>query len=112
MSYTKGVLVEDEFLTASVAQIGSYAVPANTITEIHSITLHNTNTVAEVVTLHYVPSAGSATGTNRKLVKTLAADETWTWNPYHYLSSGSQIHAGSTTLNKVNIRVDGAEVTQ
>ena len=112
MAYIKKALVVDEYLTGSTTQIGGYAVPANTTTEVHSVTLHNTNTSAEVVLLYYVPSAGAAGGDNKKLAKTLAPDETFEWSPYHYLTAGDQFHGSSTTASKVNIRIDGAEVTQ
>ena len=112
MALTKKLLVGNEQLAAAAAQLGSYAVPANTTTEIHSIILHNTNTTAEKVILYLVPSAGSATDANKVLAKTLAADETWEWNPYVYMSTGYQIHGATDTASEVSVHVYGAEITQ
>ena len=58
-------MVDGSLLTNVAATY--YTSPANTVTYITNVSLTNTDTVARTVTLHLVPSAGSATAANRIL---------------------------------------------
>lgn len=56
------LLVAGSQLTASAATY--YTVPANTITTISAMTMTNTTATARTVTVHLIPSGGSASASN------------------------------------------------
>jgi len=105
-------------LTAADAQLGSsstllYTVPASTKAHLKTITLHNTNTSTEAVELNLVASGISASDANKFLDISLEASETIEWSPSFpfTLEAAATVYGVSTTASKVNVKIDGAEVT-
>lgn len=78
MALQRTRLTDPAFLAAAAAAV--YTNPAATKTHVRGFLLHNTDSAAVIVTLHFVPASGGAVGTaaagNRILKVSLAADET------------------------------------
>jgi hypothetical protein len=105
-----------------IAYVGStaasiYANAASTITLVVGISLHNTNTTAEVVQVYNVPDSGGSLGTagngNRFLKVTLQADESlFVEIPYGIIltDTNDSLQAVTTTASKVTVMVHGDKI--
>ena len=74
---------------------------------IKKVTFYNSNTVAETITLHLVPSGGSASATNMLInARSLATLETWECYEAEgqCLLGGGMIQCLSSTASKINIQ--------
>lgn len=80
MAYTHGRLVSSGITTISDSVGAVVTNDSGETTYIRLIVIHNTNTTAETVLLHYVPDNAAAVGTaadaNKIWEKSVTADET------------------------------------
>lgn len=110
MAVTPKKLFDPQMLTGSAATY--YTVPANTKTLIKKLTLTNTDSVARTITLHLVPTGGSASATNMILdargVATLDTLEAFEVEG-QLLNAGDTIQALASTTSVVNIQASGVE---
>lgn len=89
--------------------------PADTVTYIKGVTLHNTGATPEVVELYFVPdstgSAGSAATANRCYKATIASEDTvlfeWPGLGICLAQDGDSLQGKSTTAATVNIMLHG-----
>jgi hypothetical protein len=111
MAVTPRTFSESTQLTASAATYVAAVVGAKIM--IDKFTVYNSDTVPRTVTVHMVPSAGTAGATNIILVKTLQTGETYTCPEVvgHVLEPGAFIQALASTAAVVNLRVSGRLVS-
>lgn len=106
-------LSEIAYVSDTAAAIYSKTVSGNTY--VRSLILHNTNSTAEIVSIHAVPdnagSAGTAADVNRMFNIELVADETSIIEfPYPgilLVDVGDTIQASTTTASKVTVQIYG-----
>lgn len=115
MAITRGRLANIATVANSAGSV--YSNPASTKTFISGITLHNSNTTAELVTVHNVPdstgSLGTAAAGNRILRVSLDPNQTIT---YSFPGDGivledtnDSIQAVTTTDSVVTIMIHGTK---
>lgn len=111
MAVTPRTFSESTPLTAAAATYVAAVVGAKIM--IDKFTLYNTDTSPRTVTVHMVPSAGTAAPGNIVLVKTLQAGETYTCPEVvgHVLEPGAFVQALASTTLVVNLRVSGRLVS-
>lgn len=101
-------------LTA-VTQLGTtistvYTVPSSTTTIIKQILLANVTSSAATATIHFVPSAASASASNKIFGEiTISANSTQLIDMSAVLPTGATIQALAGTATTVNIHVSGVE---
>lgn len=105
-------LTELLYVAATVGSI--YTNAAATKSFVRGFVLHNTNTTAEVVQLHWVPdssgSLGTAATSNRFFYASLAANETLLVElpfPFIMTDTNEAIFGVTTTASKVTVAVLG-----
>lgn len=106
-------LVSGVLLTGSAATY--YTTPAGTQTRISNLCCTNTDTVPRTVTIHLVPSGGTADTTNRiASARNLAPGETWVCMAAvnQTLGAGATIQALASTTSVVNMVASGVEIVQ
>jgi hypothetical protein len=105
-------LVPGSTLTNALATY--YTCPASTQVTVKKVSFTNNDTSPRTITLHYVPSGGSADATNL-IVKagTLFPGETWSPPDCvgHVLEAGGFIRAVCSANSAVNIMVSGVEIS-
>ena len=107
-----------EITTIATAAASVYANPADTVSYVTHIVLHNTNTTEEDVELWNVPDSAASVGTaadaNRFWADTLAANETvFLEIPKIGLvleDTNDSIQAVTDTASKVTIQIFGSKV--
>lgn len=109
MAVTVKELIPGTLLTASLVTL--YTAPANTTARANEILLCNTDTVARTVTVHIIPSGGSASAANTifKAI-TVDASETRTLGLDQVFPAGSFVQASADSASVVSIRLSGVEV--
>lgn len=104
-------LVPSTILGASVGTL--YTVPAVTRAVIQKATATNLDTVARTITVHLVPSGGSASDTNA-ILKAYPVPAAFTLDlpdlGSHVLEPGSTIQALASVASMCSLRVSGVEV--
>jgi hypothetical protein len=98
-------------LTATAATY--YTAPANTKCVVKRLTFTNTDTVPRAITIHLVPSAGSAADANTiTKTKTLYPAETWSCPDAegHVLEAGGTVQALADSATAVTIIGSGVEI--
>ena len=100
------------YIPASVGVM--YDNPASTTTFVKGVLLHNTNTTAETIEIHWVPSSGGAVGTagnaTRLFKVQMDAGETlFLEMPYSVVlvALHESIQMVTTTASKVNCAIAG-----
>ena len=92
----------------------TYYTATNCVARFDSFTLTNTDTVAQTVTVHVVPLAGSASATNMIIsAKSLAPGECYTCPEMvgKSIKAGTFVQALASTAGKVTFHASGIEVT-
>lgn len=105
-------LVSGSQLTTSAATY--YTAPGNTRTRVATFTATNTSAGAETISVHLVPSGGSADDTNIVADEiSLAAKETKSISGAigHVLESGGTLQALASAGTAINIVASGYEIT-
>jgi hypothetical protein len=90
-----------------------YVAPANTRCVVKRLSLTNTTLPAVTVTVHLVPSGGSA-GDSNVIAKnhTIAGEETWDCvSAEHVLEAGGSIQALASAGASITIVGSGVEIT-
>lgn len=113
MAFIRGKLADIQTIPATPGVV--YANPTGTKTFIGGITLHNTNTTAEVVEVFNVPDSGGASGTadltNRFIAETMQPNATVSFpfpgDGFPLTDTNDTIQASSTTAGKVTIILSG-----
>jgi hypothetical protein len=105
-------LVPGSTLTNALATY--YTCPASTQATIKKVTFVNNDTSPRTVTLHFVPSGGSADATNL-IVKEATMFPSESWSPPdaagHVLEAGGFIRAVCSANSAMNIVVSGVEIS-
>jgi hypothetical protein len=86
-----------------------YEVPASTQAIVSGITLYNTNTTTESITIYYLESGGTA-----RVLVTWPLPTTATFifdSPKLTLGSGDRIRGVTTTASKVDFTISGVEIS-
>lgn len=99
--------------SAESSQTTQYTVPAGTRAIIDKFTGTNTTMLGAVLTVHLIPSGGSAGDSNKILAKTIAAGECYTCPEVvgHTLNPGDAISTIASSAAAVTIRSTAREVT-
>ena len=113
MTVINGRLADIQTLPATVASV--YSNPSSVKSYIGGITLHNTNTVAEIVDLHNVPdsggSLGAASAANRFIRVSMAPNDTISYSfpgdGLVLVDTNDSIQGKSTTAGVVTIQLSG-----
>ena len=104
-------IVPSTLLDATVATL--YTVPAVTRAVIQKATVTNLDTVARTVTVHLVPSGGTAADTNA-ILKAYPVPANFTLDlpdlGSHVLEPGATIQALGSAASVLSLRVSGVEV--
>ncbi len=112
MAITAKPLFESTQLGTSASTL--YTAPASTKTIIDKFTVTNTDSSARTVTIHLVPSAGSASTAN-KIVDALSVAANTSVEieqlKNHILAAGGFISALASSAAVVNARASGREIT-
>lgn len=112
MAITGKRMVAGSQLTASAATY--YTVGASTRAQIQAMTITNRNASSRTVTIHLVPSGGTADDTNIILAaKSLAQNESYKVIEAigQWLEAGGTIQALASAATSVNLVASGIEVT-
>lgn len=113
MSTTPKQFIKNTLLPASpAAALGGYT--AEYTDKLYEFIFCNTHTSAVGVTIHLVPSAGSATASNTILDSTnyvLNPGETRRFGLEQRLAPGDQVYGFATVADKVSIHLAGDRVT-
>lgn len=112
MAVTPVVLISTK--RAEAAQTMQYTAPAGTRTLIDKFTATNTSGLAVTLTVNLVTSGSTAQSLNIiSSAKSLAAGEVFTFPELvgHVLQPGDFISTLAGTVNSINIRASGREVT-
>jgi hypothetical protein len=91
-----------------------YVAPANTRCVVKRLSLTNTTLPAVTVTVHLVPSGGSATDSNMiAKAHAIAGEETWDCVSAegHVLEAGGSIQALASAATSITIVGSGVEIT-
>lgn len=109
MTVTAKCLLESKY--AENAETTQYTTPAGTRTAIDKFTGYSP--AGGTLTVKLVPSGGAAGASNITVVKTLAANESYTFPELvgHILSPGDLISTLAAAASTVAIRISGREVT-
>lgn len=91
----------------------AYTVPAATETKISKVQASNADTVARTLTVHLVPSGGTADNSNKVVVYSLAAGESVTLSELmgELLETGATIQHVASAATVVSVRYNGKEIT-
>jgi hypothetical protein len=85
-----------------------YEVPASTSAIVKNITIHNTNTIAELFTITFL----KASGTGRKVIYwSLPPNTSYIHNDVITMGAGDKIQGFTTTASKVDYLINGAEIS-
>lgn len=88
-----------------------YTVPASTNTIIKNIMLCNTTAIDATLTIHFVPSAGTAGVTNKVIsTYTVKANDTVVIDLSAVLSAGDTVQALQGTASAITTYLSGVEV--
>lgn len=115
MAATPSKIIAGSQLTVAAATY--YTVPANTRVRIQKLTLTNTTATTRTVTLHLVPSGGSAGVGNTILSARAVPPTAITGNPvevpeaYHVMEAGDTIQALADAATAVTIQASGVLFT-
>lgn len=112
MAVTFKTLVDGQHVAGSNTLY--YTVPAGVRAKISRVTLVNTDTANQTVSVYFVPNGGSAGDSNAVLkTKSLAPNETYPAYELvgHVLEAGDMIYAGASAASKVAMMVSGVEVS-
>lgn len=112
MTATAKRLFTPQQLTASLATY--YTVPSNTNTILKKVTFCNNSGSARTITVHLVPSGGTADDTNIIIdEKSVADQETFeaTVIEGHAMNAGDFIQAKASAATDINIMASGVEIT-
>mgnify|MGYP001594944936 CR=1 FL=1 len=105
---TKHKRLSTNQLTGSL--VTQYTVPASTNTTRICFLIHNTDSAQHTVTIHHVPSGGSALATNIFWEDVVLPNSTNQWVDLGSLSAGDFISAKADTGALVNLQISGDEV--
>lgn len=110
MAVSPRVTTQSTALTASAA---TYIAGSLARRKIDKCTIYNSDTVARTVTIHLIPSGGSAVTANIVMVKTVQAGETYTCPEVagHNLDPSDFLQALASTASVVNLRTSSYEVS-
>ncbi len=100
--------------TGAAAALGSYTVPASSIDKLYEFIFCNTHTASVGVTIHLVPSGGSATTANRILDATnyvLNPGETRRFGLEQRMQPGAQVFGTATVTGVVSCHLAGDRIT-
>jgi hypothetical protein len=101
--------------TGAAAALGDpYVVPASTTDKLYEFIFCNSHTAAVGVTIHLVPSGGSATAANKILDSTnyvLNPGETRRFGLEQRMATGAQIFGTATVTGVVSVHLAGDRVT-
>lgn len=92
----------------------TYATSSNCVTRFDSFTLTNNDTVVQTVTVHVIPSGGTASAVNKIInAKSLAPGECYTCPEMvgKAIKAGAFVQALASTAGKVTLHASGIEVT-
>lgn len=98
-----------------VTQLGTtistiYTVPSATSTIVKQILIANVTSTAATATVHFVPSAGSASSSNKIFGEiTISANSTQVIDLSTILPTGATIQALAGAANSINIHASGVE---
>lgn len=112
MAITGKRMVAGSQITAAATTF--YTVGASTRAQIQAMTITNRNAAARTVTIHLVPSGGTATDSNIILAaKSLNQDESYKVIEAigQWLEAGGTIQALASAATSVNLVASGIEVT-
>jgi hypothetical protein len=105
-------LIQSKYASTSVTT--EYTAPVSTRTIIDKFTGTNTDVGAQTLTVHLVPSGGTATAANLIATASLAAGATYNFSSElqnHILSTGDFVAVYASTPSKIVIRMSGRECT-
>ena len=108
MATTNLVFIDAKY--AEAAQTTQYTSTAPLTSVIDSFTATNESTSSATISLHIVPSGGSAAGSNKVVdERTIAAGETYTMPEVlgHVLKSGDYISTIASAASSIVIRASG-----
>ena len=89
-----------------------YTVPASTTAIIKQILLSNVTSTDATATIHFVPSAGSASASNKTFGEiVVTANTTQVIDLSSVLPTGATIQALAGTSTAINIHISGVEAT-
>ena len=109
-TYTTKQLAAAATLTTSAASL--YAVPGSTTTTVKTILLANYSAVDARATLHIVPSAGSASASNKVYGEVLvSANTTLQLDTAIVLPTGASIHGLASATSSINVHISGVEIS-
>lgn len=116
MALSRVKLADIAYVASSAGSI--YSNPSSTKTLVVGLSLHNTNTTAEVVQLYVVPDSGGSVGTagngNKVGHLSLAPNESYFFEfPFGVMltDTNDSIQATTTTASKVTVIVHGDQIT-
>ena len=112
MSVTIKPIISSKYAASSLT--AEYTVPSSTTTIIDKFTATNIDTTDQTVSVHLVPSGGSADNTNKIIdQKSVSTSETYdlTELKNHILEAGDFISVVAGAADKVVIRASGREDT-
>lgn len=108
MAFQLAALIEPQF--APAAQTALYTAPAGTLARIDSLSVVNTGTVAETISINIIPNAGSASAANLT-TDTQAIQPKQTWNSPNeigkVLLSGDAVSVIASTASVLAISCGG-----
>ena len=111
MAVTAKVMIPSTLLTTGAVVL--YTAPSITRAVIQKATITNLDTVARTVTVHLVPSGGSASDTNAVL-KAYPVPANFTLDlpdlQSHVLEAGGTIQALASAASVCSLRVSGVDV--
>lgn len=88
-----------------------YTVPTDTTTIVKNIVLSNTTGADETITIHFVPSGGTADATNQIVSNSaIGANDTVTIDLSGVLEVGDTIQAVQVTSGAITAYISGVEV--
>jgi hypothetical protein len=109
-TYVTKELKEVTGLTATAATL--YTVPASTTTTVKTILLSNYTSTDRSVTLHLVPSGGSAAAGNKILGEVnVPANTTTTIDTAIIMPTGAFLSGLASVTTSVNVHISGVEIS-
>jgi ATP-dependent protease ClpP protease subunit len=109
-TYTTKELKAVTGLTATAATL--YTVPASTTTTVKTILLSNYTSTDRSVTLHLVPSGGSAAAGNKILGEvTVTANTTTTIDTAIVMPTGAFLSGLASATTSINVHISGVEIS-
>lgn len=99
----------------AVTQLGTtistvYTVPSATTTIVKQILVANVTSTAATATIHFVPSAGSASASNKVFGEiTISANSTQVIDLSTVLPTGATVQALAGSATSINIHISGVE---